>query len=130
MKRNNGLPILSTTRQREASHGFRPAINFLSAEALVAAIAANPYPDAVEEPKNLHLFFLDQPVSDARIGKMNEVLSSSESATAIGSCVYMHTPEGIGRSKFAGRANKILGTTTTARNWRTVMKIADIAAAR
>jgi uncharacterized protein (DUF1697 family) len=36
-------------------------------------------------------------------------------------------PEGIGRSKFAARAERLLGVAGTARNWRTVTQLLAMA---
>ena len=44
------------------------------------------------------------------------------------SVFFLHAPEGVGRSKLAATAERHLGVTVTARNYRTVEKIAEIAA--
>lgn len=46
-----------------------------------------------------------------------------------GKVFYLHTPEGIGRSKLAANAEKLLGVSMTSRNWRTVCKIVEVAKA-
>ncbi len=38
------------------NHGFAPQVFLLSLHALEAALAANPFPEGVEDPKSLHLF--------------------------------------------------------------------------
>ena len=40
---------------------------------------------------------------------------------------YLHAPDGIGRSKLAANIEKVLGVPTTARNWRTVRKVMEMA---
>ena len=40
---------------------------------------------------------------------------------------YLHAPGGIGRSKRAAKAEKLIGTPVTGRNWRTIEKIAEMA---
>jgi len=42
---------------------------------------------------------------------------------------YLHAPDGIGRSKLAASAERLLGVPLTARNWRTICKIKDLAEA-
>jgi uncharacterized protein (DUF1697 family) len=39
---------------------------------------------------------------------------------------YPHAPEGVGKSKLAARAEKLLGVPMTDRNWRTVCKIMEM----
>jgi uncharacterized protein (DUF1697 family) len=40
---------------------------------------------------------------------------------------YLCAPEGIGRSKLAANAEKLLGVPMTDRNWATVRKIIEMA---
>jgi len=40
---------------------------------------------------------------------------------------YLHAPDGIGRSKLAARIERLLGVDATARNWRTVTKVFEMA---
>ncbi len=42
--------------------------------------------------------------------------------------LYLHAPDGIGRSKLAERVEKALGVPVTARNWRTVSTLRGMAA--
>lgn len=118
----------SVGRAIEKHHGFRPAVHLLTARDLDAAIAANPYREAESEPKSLHVFFLDESPQKARLNDAKAFLAESESVTVVGRCLYLHAPDGIGRSRFAQNVDRVLGVSTTARNWRTVMKLAELAA--
>jgi uncharacterized protein (DUF1697 family) len=40
---------------------------------------------------------------------------------------YLHAPDGIGRSKLAANVERLLGVPATARNWRTVGKVMEMA---
>lgn len=42
--------------------------------------------------------------------------------------LYLHAPNGIGRSRLAATAEQCLGVETTSRNWRTLCKVAAMAA--
>jgi uncharacterized protein (DUF1697 family) len=53
----------------------------------------------------------------------------SERFELIDSVFYLHAPEGVGRSKLAANAEKLLGVPMTDRNWRTVCALWDIAQA-
>ena len=113
-------------RAIEEEHGFCPAILLITADELRVAIASNPYPQALSEPKSLHLSFLEHPPQDERISEANRLLSKTESLTVVGSLLYLYAPDGVGRSKFANRVDKVLQMKTTARNWRTVMKLEEL----
>ena len=52
---------------------------------------------------------------------------SSESWDIVGRVFYLHAPAGFHGSKLGAKAERILGTSATARNWRTVAKLLDMA---
>ena len=108
-----------------AAHGFRPRIILLSSEQLQQAVKANPFPEA--EPRSLHLFFLGRKPASPDLEGLNAVKADSESFVLTGEVLYLHAPDGIGRSRLVQRAERLIGVDATARNWRTVMKIQEMA---
>ncbi len=87
-----------------------------------AAMSATPF--KTEDPKTLHLFFLIAPPSDADLAALDKTVGPDEDWTLLNDVVYLHTPNGFGRSKLAEVASRKLSA--TARNWRTVTKIAEL----
>ena len=112
----------------EAEFGFQPGIHLLTDNQLEQAIANNPFADAVDDPKSLHVAFLDEVPGDESVQRAKKLLTPSESCDLIGCNLYLHAPDGIARSKFAARMEKALGVGATARNWRSTTKIAALAA--
>ncbi len=110
----------------EVAHGFRPQVIVLTRDALNAAIAANPFRGAEATPRALHLFFLTAPAAQD-VGALDAIKAADENWRLKGQVFYLHAPSGIGRSKLAERAERILGVAVTARNWNTVAKLADLA---
>ncbi len=110
----------------EASHGFSPRCLILSAEALRKAIANNPFPEAEAEHKTLHLYFLAEPSGNPDLAALEKNKAPSEAFQLIDQVFYLHTPDGISRSKLAASAEKKLGVAATARNWRTVQKLQEM----
>lgn len=100
--------------------GFAPGVVLLPLQACEQAMANNPFQQAQEQPSTLHLGFLAQLPKAATSAKLHEVKSDSEQFAVIDKVFYLHAPDGIGRSKLASRAEKILGVDMTLRNWRTV----------
>ena len=45
----------------------------------------------------------------------------------VGDVFYLYTPDGFGISKLAAKAEKLLGVPATARNWRTVTTLHEMA---
>lgn len=113
----------SITGLVEAQHGFRPKLLLITESDLLEAMASNPFPDAVSEPKTLHFFFLAEPSSKPNTEALDQAKAPSESYRITDRVFYLHAPDGIGRSKLAASAEKHLGVVTTARNYRTVDKL-------
>jgi uncharacterized protein (DUF1697 family) len=99
----------------------------LSVAEFEKAIAVNPYPDAVSEPKTLHLYFLESEPNNPDLEKLEDLKLNNEEFTLVGKVFYLHAPDGIGRSKLAGQVENALGVAVTARNWRTVEKLMSLA---
>ncbi len=113
-------------RQVEQQHGFRPHLLILEREELLAAIESNPFPKAVSDPKTLHFFFLAEPAADPDTKALDKVRASTEQYKLTDGVFYLHAPDGLARSKLAANAEKHLGVVATARNYRTVDKLASM----
>lgn len=107
--------------------GFAPGVLLLTPDELGAAIKNNPYRKAESEPATLHLVFLSEVPSDPDLDKLESLRARREAFTLKDKVFYVHTPDGAGRSKLFSRIEKNLGVWGTARNWRTVCKVSDLA---
>ncbi len=134
----SGNVIFSSTKQParlaaeierciEKKFGIHSKTFVLSVQDLQRAAKANPFPQADGEPKTLHLFFLAQPAKAAKLDAMNELKSKTEQFVLKDKVFYFYTPQGFGISKLAAKAERLLGVDTTARNWRTVGKLLELA---
>jgi len=120
------LPARLATAMEE-HHGFSPHILVLSRDEWQAAMDSNPFPEAIEHPKTLHLFFLMSNPQKPDLDVLREVQAPTERFQLTGDVFYLHAPDGIGRSKLGSKIGKSLGVEMTARNWRTVEKLWDMA---
>ena len=59
-------------------YGFRPHVHTLRDADLQAAVDANPFPEAVTDPKTLHFSFLQSPATNARLDAITEAKTASE----------------------------------------------------
>ncbi len=109
------------------SHGFQPRVIVLSVEDLEQAAVSNPFPEAQADPKSLHLYFLSELPNRPDLKALNDIKSRTESFAIVGKVFYLHAPDGIGRSKLAASAERLIGVAGTARNWRTVSKVLELA---
>ncbi len=108
--------------------GFRPHVFVMTAAALKKAAAANPFrKKAAASPKYIHLFFLDSVPSAEGVAELGALKSPREDFAIAAKTLYLHTPEGLAGSKIAERVDRVLGVTTTARNWNTVEALIGLA---
>jgi uncharacterized protein (DUF1697 family) len=107
----------------EKNFGFTPQVMLLNVQEFKAAASNNPFPEAENEPKTLHLFFLGSAPERADMKGLEAIKKDNESFKVVDKVFYLHAPDGIGRSKLAVRAEKLLAVPTTARNWNTVTKL-------
>jgi len=107
----------------------RPAVVVLSGSELTQVMADNPYPDEAN-PKCLHAVFRRDEVGPDGVAAVAAAVQraretgSRDDAAIVGRTLFMHTPDGFGRSELAARlVNSKAQATGTARNWATVTKL-------
>lgn len=110
------------------SHGLAPKVLLRDAEQLRSAIKANPFPDAEADGKTLHFNFLECMPPAPDIPRMEELRSATERFQLKGDVLYLHAPDGIGRSRLVANLERLLGVAMTGRNWNTVRKLMDMVA--
>ena len=114
------------TQAIQETHGFAPHTLVLSADEFQTSAQQNPYPQAEKSPKSLHLFFLESVPTNPDPQKLNTLKSPTEAFQLQNKTLYLHAPDGIGRSKLAASIEKTLQVPTTARNWNTVQNLLEM----
>ena len=109
------------------THGFEPQLLLLELEEIERAVESNLFPEAESNPKTLHLYFLASVPNNPDLGVLERIKSDGERFALKDGVFYLHAPEGIGGSKLAANAEKVLGVPATGRNWRTVCKVLAMA---
>lgn len=115
----------------QAEVGFRPAVALRTSAALAEVIAANPFRDreGLQGGRLLVTFLMKDPGEAAR-EKVRGVDVGPEELYAVGSELYTYYVEGLGKTKLPFRlVDKAIGCSGTARNWNTVLKLAEMARA-
>ncbi len=111
-----------------------PVVVITRAE-LAEILAANPYPDEAD-PRRVHAVVLSEPPGAALTAKLDAAAAQAAAKgdhsahTVRGRTLYLHTPEGYGRSDLAATMLRIVsspktGMTGTARNWATMSKLLE-----
>ena len=114
-----------------AKAAFGMDIDFIvrTADEWDAAIAANPFPDAAkDDPGHLLLMPLKGAPTAEGVAALREAIQGRETIEAHGRELYLVYPDGVGSSKLTiGVIERKLGSTVTARNWNTTLKLATAA---
>jgi len=110
----------------------RPAVVVLSRGELKQVIADNPYPGE-QDPRCLHAVFHRDQVGPDHVAAVAAAVQraratgSRDDATVVGRTLFLHTPDGYGRSELAAQLGRSKAATAgTARNWSTVTKLMDM----
>jgi uncharacterized protein (DUF1697 family) len=94
-----------------------------------AAIAANPFPaEARRDPGHLLVLFMKEAPTPKAVHTLQAAITGRERVRAEGRQAYLVYPDGAGRSRVTTAVlDKHLGGRGTARNWNTVLKLAELA---
>lgn len=93
-------------------------------------IARNPFAaEAGIDLTKLHVTFLASAVDAAGLARLNALPAGADRFQLAGSEVYLHCPQGYGKSKLANHAlERALAVRATTRNWNTVNQLYALAA--
>jgi uncharacterized protein (DUF1697 family) len=108
---------------------FRPLVVVLERDDLLAAIDLahrKSLPGTEGDGRDLHLFFLEKAPADFEASKLDAIKQKDEVWLLNDRVIYLYSPGGFHLSKLASRLEKLVGVAATARNWRTVNKIAEM----
>ena len=112
----------------ESTFGLTIPVVVRTAEQLQAAIDNNPFPEMVDQPKFLHLFFCQEPVAPEAIAGLDHERFLPDRMEAGANEIYVSYQDGVAGSKLTNAVlDRALGQVTTARNWNTVLKLLDMA---
>ena len=108
----------------EKGFGLRVPVVVRSEKELRAVATANPFVAAGVDLDALHVMFLADQPSKAGVAALDPARSPPDEFVVNGREVYLACPNGVGRTKLSNAwFDTKLGTISTARNWRTVLKL-------
>lgn len=114
-----------------AKLGVSSSVVVVTRDEIAQIIADNPVSDE-PDPRRVHAVFLSAPLEAEPLGRIDAAVAaaaakgSRDSVHATDRVLYLHTPDGFGRSEAAEAIMKIVGKSGvagTARNWATVSKL-------
>ena len=90
-------------------------------------IARNPFAKAAATaPTAVHAALLESTPRTEDVERIRACAVKGEDIKVIQGVAYVHTPNGFGTCKMAEKFDKWIGVTNTARNWNTVLQLAEL----
>lgn len=118
---------------KEISHAIRDhaaldvTVMVRDAREWARIITGNPFEQAQEFPKTVHAFILDQMPEPSRIDTLKAREAGREEWRLVDGTLYLHTPDGFGKSVLGNVIERTLRVPMTARNWNTVLALGELA---
>lgn len=113
----------------ERRNGLTAGVMVRNLEQWGKIVADNPFAAAAAQPKTLHAFVMAAEPSAERLRELKARDFGADAWRMAGDTLYMHTPDGFGKSKLAGSVERLLKVPMTGRNWNTVLALWDLASA-
>jgi uncharacterized protein (DUF1697 family) len=108
--------------------GYRIPIVMRTAAELHAVTQGNPFLKTGGAPETLHVAFLADVPEPARASALDPKRSPPDELVVRGRDIYLCMPNGVARSKLTNAYfDSALDTTSTIRNWRTVLQLVEMA---
>jgi uncharacterized protein (DUF1697 family) len=107
----------------KGAFGFDVPVLLLSADEIGAVLAGCPCAAEKGNLAHAYLCFAPPQLDKAAIAVLRE---PSETVTVVGRTVWLHAPDGVGRSKLAAKLERLIGVEATARNLNTVRKMVEM----
>lgn len=90
-------------------------------------VTGNPYPEVAGDPTRLHAYVLERELTVEEVATLAARNAGPERFQVSGDVLFLHAPDGLGKSKFAEFLPRVLKVPGTARNWRTVLSLLEMA---
>jgi uncharacterized protein (DUF1697 family) len=110
----------------EKEFGIDIAVVLRTAAELRSVVKANPFTGV--DPSKVHVGFMASKPSTGAVAKLDADRFQPEEFAVRGSHLYLHLPNGMGRTKLAPYLDRQLKIPTTVRNWKTVTRLVDLTA--
>lgn len=105
--------------------GLDVAVLVRSAAELEKVVAKNPFAD--HDPKQLHVVFLATKPDAAKVKAVDPARYGPDEFALGDRCVYVRLPNGVQGARFPDW-DRLVGVPATMRTWRTVTRLAELAA--
>jgi uncharacterized protein (DUF1697 family) len=109
--------------------GYRVPVLLRTVDEFRETIGNNPFLQAGAPENWLHVLFLETQPDASRIAALDPDRSPGDTYSVRGREIYLQCPNGVGNTKLTNTYfDSKLATISTGRNWRTVLKLFELAA--
>jgi uncharacterized protein (DUF1697 family) len=122
--------IIATNIEKRITkaYGLSVAVVVRTPAELARIAKANPFLDREADLSKLHVVFLDGRPTAGAVAKLDPERSPPDEFRVHGREIYLHLPNGSARTKLTlDYFERRLGVTATARNWKTLLKLIELA---
>ena len=109
----------------EKQFGIDITVVLRTAPELEKVVKANPFPDV--DRSKLHVGFMAKKPTPAAVAKLDPDEYAPEQFAIHGAELYLHLPNGMGRTKLPAYIDRRVKVPTTIRTWNTVTKLLELA---
>jgi uncharacterized protein (DUF1697 family) len=115
------------SRRIAKSFGYRVPVVVRTADELRQVVRGNPFLKSDADARSLHVAFLADLPDPGRIAALDPKRSPGDSFSMRGREIYLCLPNGVAGTKLSNAYfDSALATTSTLRNWRTVLKLLEM----
>jgi uncharacterized protein (DUF1697 family) len=114
-----------------AQFDLRIPVVMRSAAELREVVKRNPYLPNESDTSRLHVAFLAAKPTPSKVAALDPDRSPPDEFAAHGREIYLRLPSGVARTRLTNAYfDSKLGTTSTLRNWRTVVRLVELTDSR
>ena len=108
--------------------GYRIPVVRRTADELEKVVKRNPFNKIGADPKRLHVSFLENRPSASAVRGLDPDRSPPDEFVVSGREIFLYCPNGVARTKLTNQYfDSKLRTVSTVRNWKTVLKLVELA---
>ncbi len=112
----------------ERGFGFRPAVVMLALDELRGILSACPFEMSSEAAlRALHFYLAPTEPTSPDLQALRALATNGEEAALVGRTLYLHAPNGVGRSKLVPKVERHIAPEMTGRNLNTIKRLLALA---
>lgn len=112
----------------DETFGVSARVVLRTRDELAAVTEGSPFVERGADPAKLHVVFLERRPDASAVAELDPGRSPPDELEPRGREIYLHLPNGMGRTKLSvDYFERRLGVAATARNWKTVLKLVELA---